>query len=151
MTCQHFKSDDSRYVGTAIQIGIQAMILTMKQKTPALILILLFAAAMVRAQQPAWYKVAPVGAGFSVMMPARPQEEVKTSDDLSLHLFTLTTPDDIYLVSYGDYAPGVRFEVDEQLEASRDGFLRAFNAKLLESKKIKMEGRPGIEFTAMTD
>jgi hypothetical protein len=82
------------------------------------------------------------------MMPARPQEEVKTSDDLTLHLFTLTTPDDIYLVSYGDYAAGAHFEPDEQLEASRDGFLRAFNAKLLGSKKIKLEGRPGIEFTA---
>ena len=85
------------------------------------------------------------------MMPAHPQEEVKTSDDLTMHLFTLITPDDIYMANYGDYAPGVRFDVDEQLNASRDSFVRHLNATLLETKKIKMNGRPGIEFTAMTD
>ena len=130
---------------------VAALQMNMRRNPTALILTLLFAAASARAQQPEWYKVAPVGGGFSVMMPARPQEEVKTSDDLTLHLFTLTTPDDIYLVSYGDYAPDTKLEQDEHLNATRDGFLRAFNATLLESKKIKVDDRPGIEFTAMTD
>jgi len=130
---------------------VAALQMNMRRNPTALILTLLFAAASARAQQPEWYKVAPVGGGFSVMMPARPQEEVKTSDDLTLHLFTLTTPDDIYLVRYGDYAPDTKLEQDEHLNATRDGFLRAFNATLLESKKIKVDDRPGIEFTAMTD
>lgn len=123
----------------------------LKRNFTVLIIILLFATASTPAQQPDWYKVAPVGGGFSVMMPARPQEEVKTSDDLTLHLFTLTTPDNIYLVSYGDYAPGTKIDPEDHLNASRDSFLRAFNATLLESRKIKVDGRPGVEFTAMTD
>ena len=123
----------------------------MKQIFLAIIFILCLTSSLAASQDREWFKLAPLSGGFSVMVPAQPQEEIKTSDDFTMHLFTLTTPDDIYLASYGDYAPGARFEVEEQLNASRDSFARDLNARVVESKKIKMNGRPGLEFTAVTD
>jgi len=125
--------------------------LKMKQILFAIIFILLGASSLPASQGVEWFKLAPMGGGFSVLMPAQPQEEVKTTDDFTMHLFTLTTEDDIYLASYGDYAPGLRIDVDEQLSASRESFARDLNARVIDSKKIKMDGRPGLEFAAVTD
>jgi hypothetical protein len=61
----------------------------MKQILLAIIFILCLNSPLVVSQDREWFKLAPIGSGFSVMMPAHPQEEVKTSDDLTVHLFTL--------------------------------------------------------------
>src|SRR5437867_2544364 len=69
------------------------------------IIFLLALAASLSAYQSEWVKVAPVGGGFSVMMPGRAEEDVKPADEFTSHLFTVTTDKAIYLASYGDYAP----------------------------------------------
>ena len=98
-----------------------------------------------------WTKVAPAGGGFSVMMPARPEEELKPGDGLTTHLFTVTTDDALYIVAYGDYAPIVRMNVDEELTANRDRFLKGVNATLISTRQITLDGRKGIEFTGESD
>lgn len=123
----------------------------MKQFSAATILICACAFVLAAPQGAEWFKVAPVGAGFSVMMPARPNEELKSNNDLTIHLFTLTIHDAIYMVSYGDYAPALQIEVEDQLNANRDSFARDLNAKIVDTRKIKMNGHPGIEFTAISD
>ena len=102
-------------------------------------------------QADGWIKIEPLGGGFSVSMPGRPLEEVSNTDDFTMHLFTLSVSDAIYLVGYGDYAPSVRIDVDEQLAANRDSFAKRLNVKVLDSKKITMDGRPGLEFTAESE
>lgn len=103
------------------------------------------------AQSTEWVKLAPAGGGFSVMMPAKPQEEVQPRDDFTAHLFRVTTNEALYLVAYGDYAPSVRLNIDDELTANRDNFLRGAYAGLTSSKKITVDGRQGIEFTGESD
>lgn len=81
-----------------------------------------FAQGIDGSQGSEWIKVAPGGAGFSVMMPAKPEEEVQPRVKLTAHLFSFTSDTALYFVAYGDYAPGVRFNVDDELEANRDRF-----------------------------
>ena len=82
------------------------------------------------------------------MMPARPEEETRPGDDFTAHLFSSTTDNAIYTVAYGDYAPSVRFNVDDELAASRDNFLQRVDASLKTTKPLTMDGRKGLEFTA---
>src|SRR2546429_6436455 len=72
-----------------------------------------------------WVKVAPAGGGFSVMMPGKPEEEVKPGKDFTSHLFTVTTDKGIYLAAYADYAPNIKLNVSGELAANRDNFLKA--------------------------
>ena len=82
------------------------------------------------------------------MMPAKPDEETRPGDDFTAHLFSATTDNAIYTVAYGDYAPSVRFNVDDELAASRDNFLQRVDASLKTTKPLTMDGRNGLEFTA---
>jgi len=121
----------------------------MFKRVSTALLFLLITAGSLRALQPdEWIKVAPTGGGFSVMMPARPEEEVNSQKDYVGHMFTVTTANAIYSVSYGDYAPSIRLDVDDELAADRDKFVEGLNAKLLESKRITLDGRAGLEFMA---
>jgi hypothetical protein len=110
------------------------------------IIFVLAIASSLNGYQSEWVKLAPVGGGFSVMMPGKADEDVKPADEFTSHLFTVTTDKAIYLVSYGDYAPSIRLDVDGELIANRDNFLKGLNATLIESKKITMDGHAGLEF-----
>jgi hypothetical protein len=120
------------------------------KRFPAVITVLLLATAAA-SQTDEWVKLEPVGAGFSVMMPAKPEEQVKIGDELTSHLFILNTRFAIYLVSYGDYAPSTRIDVDAELVADRDSFARSLSATVVDSKRITKDGHSGLEFTAQND
>jgi hypothetical protein len=122
----------------------------MKRILTALILIVL-ASSLAASQADEWFKLEPIGGGFSVMMPTKPEEQVKTGDELTLHLFIVDTRYGIYLVSYGDYAPSTRIDVDAELIANRDSFARSLSATVIDSKKITKDGHRGLEFTAQND
>jgi hypothetical protein len=112
-------------------------------------IVLIVIAGTVDAQQGSdWIKFEPLGGGFTVLMPSKPEEEIKNTDDFTMHLFTFATESTIYLASYGDYAPSVRIDVDSLLAANRDNFAEGLNARVIASKSITMDGRPGLEFTA---
>lgn len=119
----------------------------MTRRAAALALLFCFALTILGSQGNEWIKVAPVGGGFSVMMPAKPEEELRPGNDFTTHLFSVTTDDALYTVAYGDYAPSVRFNVDDELVANRDNFLKGLDATLKTTKAITMDGRKGIEFT----
>jgi hypothetical protein len=123
----------------------------MLKRTAALALLFCFAPGIESSQGSDWIKVAPVGGGFSVMMPAKPEEEVRPGDDFTTHLFSVTTDNALYFVAYGDYAPSVRVNVDEELAANRDRFLNGLNATLTNTKQLTLAGRKGIEFTGEND
>jgi hypothetical protein len=119
----------------------------MLRQTAALLLLFCFGQGIDGAQGDEWIKVAPVGGGFSVMMPAKPEEEVRPGEDLTAHLFTATTDNALYTIAYGDYAPSVRFNIDDELAANRDNFLKGVDASLKTTKSLTMDGRKGLEFT----
>lgn len=119
----------------------------MLRQVAALILLFCFGQGGDRPQGDEWIKVAPVGAGFAVMMPAKPEEEVRPGDDLTAHLFSATTDNALYTVAYGDYAPSVRFNLDDELAANRDNFLKGVDASLKATRPLTMDGRKGLEFT----
>ena len=122
-----------------------------RRVSSAIIFLLVVAAGIEGGQADEWKKLEPVGAGFSAQMPGTPEEDVNSTDDFTMHLFTLTTSDAIYLVGYGDYAPSIRIDVDSELVANRDNFAKRLNARVSESKRITVDGRPGLEFTAESD
>jgi hypothetical protein len=122
-----------------------------KRLSAALLFVFLVAPVMSGHQGGEWIKVAPAGGGFSIMMPAKPEEEVTQHEDFTMHLFTVTIANAIYLAGYGDYAPSIRLDPAGELAANRDTFVKGLNATLLDSRSITLDGRPGLEFTAESD
>ncbi len=112
---------------------------------------LLAIASSLSASQSEWVKLAPVGGGFSIMMPGKAEEKVEPSDQFTFHLYSVTTDKAIYLASYGDYAPSIKLDPDGELIANRDNFLKGVNATLGESKKVPLEGHAGLEFSGESD
>ncbi|SRR6266508_628766 len=108
---------------------------------------LLIASSLFAFQVDDWVKVAPIGGGFSVMMPAKPEEETKPGAGFNSHLFTVATDKAIYLAAYGDYDPSIKLDVANELVTNRDNFLKTLDAKLTDSKEISMDGHTGLEFT----
>ncbi len=102
------------------------------------------------AQAPAWIRLAPQGAGFAIMLPAQPKEQTDTKEQFTIHLYTVGSGRAIFMVGYGDYAPSVRLDPQKELEANRDNFNKALQARLLQSTNITMDGRAGLEFTSET-
>jgi len=123
----------------------------LKRINSASIFVLICALAVGAFQNAEWIKVSPVGAGFSVLMPAKPEEEVKPGDDFTFRLFSITTDEAVYLAGYGEYAPSIKLSADAELTGNRDKFLRGLNATLLASKQISLDGRPGLEFTGESE
>jgi hypothetical protein len=123
----------------------------LKRIKSATIFILIWALAASAFQTGEWIKVSPAGAGFSVLMPAKPEEEIKSSDDFTSHLFSITTDKVIYLAGYGEYAPSIKLSADAELTLNRDRFLRGLNANLLASRQITLDGHPGLEFTGESE
>lgn len=117
----------------------------------SVILVLLLHSSLAAAQSDEWIKLEPLGGGFSVMMPAKPEEQVRAGDELTLHLFILDTRYIIYSASYGDYAPSIQIDLDNELVANRDSFARSLSATVIDSKNITKDGRKGLEFTAQSD
>ena len=122
-----------------------------KRLSIATVLVLAIVASSSGQQGTNWVKVSPLGGGFTVMMPAKPEEETKAESDYSSHTFIAKTTKTIFLVSYGDYAPSIRLDEAGELAANRDNFVRNLSAKLIESKDMTKDGRPGLEFTAESD
>lgn len=119
----------------------------MSKRLLSAVLILLSSYSISPAQGE-WIRIAPTGGGFSVTMPAQPKEETKVDDVFSSHSFSMMTDKTVYIVEYGDYAPSVRLDVPGELAANRDNFVKGIDGKLLESKEVTLNGRPGLEFTA---
>ena len=122
----------------------------LKQISVSVLLFLLFTSLM-HAQDREWAKVAPEGAGFSVMMPRRPTESVESKDLFTVHSFVANAGTTLLIAVYVDYVPSMKMNEAAELIANRDNFLKGVNAQLTKSKEIKLDGRSGLEFAAEDD
>lgn len=123
----------------------------MLRRFPISIVFLLALASSLNALQSEWVKLAPVGGGFSILMPGKAEERVDPSDQFTFHLFSVSTDKTIYLAGWGDYAPSIKLDPDGELIANRDNFLKGVSATLIDSKKTTLEGRAGLEFSGESD
>ncbi|PYS93948.1 MAG: hypothetical protein DMF64_02885 [Acidobacteria bacterium] len=124
----------------------------MRKRIYAALFVLLFLATHVCAQSTGqWIKFAPTAGGFSILLPSQPKEETGSKDNFTSHLFTAKNERAIYVVGYGDYAPSMHLNVDDELLALRDNFVRNFKAHLNNSRNVTLNQYPGLEFTAESD
>lgn len=127
----------------------------MTQRIAATLLLLLLALTAFGFQTPApWTKfTSPLGR-FSVLMPGEPKEEKETKQTggplapFTNYLYSAKTENAFYLVGWVDYRPGARLNVQGELAANRDNFVKSVHATLGAEKPIKLGLHPGIEFTA---
>ena len=122
-------------------------------KTISAIATLLTLASVVVAQEhtnSSWVKLAPEGGGFTAMMPSKPEEQLTTKEQVTTHAYIAKIDKCVYLSAYSDYAGGVQVAPQTELDADRDNFNKALEAKLLTSRNITLDGRQGIEFTSET-
>ncbi len=88
---------------------------------------------------------------FQMLSPTKPQYEKvkigKAGEDR--HEFTVPTKVGAFIISYQDNPNLIGVSRDQclvHLEAARDTTLKAFQGKLVDSKKIELKKHPGIAF-----
>ena len=95
---------------------------------------------------PPWERFEPEGAGFSVLMPGKPQETITKRPNYTLHTFSVTLGRGTYVATYSDYAPEAKLNPNTALIKNRDKFNKSFEAKLISSREIMLDGHDGLEF-----
>jgi hypothetical protein len=105
------------------------------------------------AGQETWVTYSPSARNYSIMMPATPKEEVKEETSsigaYTLHTATLMSSDTFFIAVYVDYPSTMRLDVQGEINANRDNFMKGIKSAVLTSeKRITIDGHPGIEFTA---
>lgn len=126
----------------------------MTKKILAVLSLVLLVAQNVEAQTPAgWVKFSAPDSQFTVLMPTEPKEDKQTAQSphgpYTTYLFTSVSPErEIYVVGWAEYDPKFNFDVQAELEANRDNFVKNVKAKLLSTTPMKLGTHPGIEFKA---
>lgn len=110
-------------------------------------------------QQPAahpesgtWISLVPDNAGFTVLVPAKPSEEVepmKGHPGVENHTLTLETKLAGYVVSFIEFPDNITDPdlIKEMLDRGREGGLAASRGELSSEKEIKINGYFGREWT----
>jgi hypothetical protein len=114
------------------------------------LLLLVFASAVAAQEEvpPPWARFEPEGAGFSVLMPGKPQETITKRPNYTLYTYAITFGRGTYVATYSDYTPEAKLDPNTALIKNRDKFNKSFDAKLLSSREITVDGHSGIEFTS---
>lgn len=115
----------------------------------ALSLALSFAASPAFAQT-GWTVFAPTGGNFSILIPAQPEvlpvENEKTNGiTTEIHLFRVRTPGLIYIFGWTEY--NQKMDVEGEIDADRDNFVKGMKGKLLDETRISQGGVSGRDFT----
>jgi hypothetical protein len=102
--------------------------------------------------QSGWAKFSPEGGNFSVSMPGNPEVETEnkmgTFGVYTSHLLSETKAGTFYMIGWTNYPPNVTLNVQGEINATRDNFLKSVNGTLIAEKEISLDGHPGLEFTA---
>lgn len=124
----------------------------------SIIAFLLFAPTLgfqqIYAQQSAeWVTFNSPEGGFSVLMPTKPEMEVKEVDSavgkIPLHNFSSSTSDSYFIVSYSDYPVEAAADRREAvLDGVRDGVIKGTEAELVSEKKLTLSGPGGQSATS---
>jgi hypothetical protein len=91
---------------------------------------------------------------FSVLMPVTPAEDTKTEQSehgpYTTRLFIARDTRNVYLIGWVDYDPSFNFNLQSEMNANRDNFVKGVNATLLNSQTVTVDGYRVLEFTAET-
>jgi len=100
----------------------------------------------------AWTSFTSAEGRFTVLMPAKPNTEVKDTNtaqgNLALHLFSAANDNGYFLISYNDFPNVDETNVQTALEAGRTGAIESMGGELVSERKISMGNIPGLEFSA---
>jgi hypothetical protein len=106
------------------------------------------------AENGGWVKFDSVAGRFSVLMPEIPEDKVQTTQSdhgpYTTHLFIVRDTRNVYLIGWVDYDPGFNFNRESELEANRDNFVKGISATLKNTRTLKIDTFPVLEFTADT-
>ena len=84
-------------------------------------------------------------------MPGNPKVEVENKvasfGPYTSYLFSETRAGTLYLIGWTDYPPNITLNVQGEITATRDNFLKSVNGTLIAEKEISLDGHPGLEFT----
>jgi len=125
-------------------------------KRIAAMFLVLFAATFAAAFQGAgeWIKFESTPGLFSVLMPAQPTEEKKTTESpygpYTTNLFLSKGKGEMYMAGWVDYDPKYNFDTQKELDANRDNFVKAVKGTLGTTARITFKDNPGIEFDGTT-
>jgi hypothetical protein len=127
----------------------------MRKKTGALFLICMLTVIAHGLQtNKEWSAFAPEGGRFSILMPSTPEAKMEKAQSkygpYTTHIFISQGDGELFAAGWVDYAPDFNFDVEAEIKANRDNFLKDFATQLSE-KRVTLDGNPGIEFTAETN
>ena len=116
----------------------------------ACLLLAVLSSAVVAQEEPPppWAKFEPDDAGFSVLMPGKPRETITKRPTFTLHTYTVTMGRGTYIATYSDYTPEAKLDATTALIKNRDKFNKGFEATLISSREITLDGHAGLEFTS---
>lgn len=113
--------------------------------------LLLFTVSIVLASQE-WTKFSPPDCRCSVLTPIKLEGSVQPVDTkvgrYSVNIFKGTAGTVSYVIAWVDYDPSMNLNIQGELEANRDNFVKGVGATLLETTPISLKGSPGLLFTA---
>lgn len=117
--------------------------------------IVLSATMLAHANVQQWVTVTPPEGRFSALMPTKPEESKETKDSplgpYTAHLFVSKSNEVVYIVGWVDYVPDIKLDVQGEINANRDNFLKGVGATSTSEKKITIGSHPGIEFVAESE
>jgi hypothetical protein len=128
----------------------------MRRKALLVILLVLGAAAWTQTGADGWSRYTNSEAGFSVLMPAQPEESSRTEKGVVLQTFKVIQRPRLYLVIYSYYPDAdLKLEISERLRMEKDGFINGLgDGKLISEREFKSKRGsadvPALEFTAET-
>lgn len=102
-----------------------------------------------------WINYSSEAGRFSASMPQTPTDSAQTTSSESgpytTHLFVAKSDKSLYLIGWVDYDPSFKFNVQMELDANRDNFIKGTAARLTNSRNLTIDGYQSMEFTAETD
>lgn len=111
------------------------------------------AALLASAQTADWETLRPEDGSFTALMPGHPEYRKAIQNSLmageyTLHVYTSRVEGTVYRLGYTAYPPGPVIDPSTELQANRDNFIEGVGGRLIGSIAIRLQGVPGIDFTA---
>ena len=121
----------------------------MKKRAVALVLIAVLSGATSVRAQGGWTTYAPPGSNLSILVPLTPEvlpveRNTQGGTAYEVHLYRIRTSSMVYIFGWTDYHE--RVDVEGELDANRDNFVKALTGRLLGETKITLNGVSGREF-----
>jgi len=105
-------------------------------------------------RQGAWREFTCVEGNFAISLPGKPEKETQRFDTpfgkMDQQMFAVERDDRMaYMVGYADYPEHIveRIDVDQSFDATRDGMLGEYGARVTNETRIRLDSYPGREFS----